>query len=227
MANSQKMTIVVARHNENLEWLKTLAWDYIVYNKGEELPKWVKNVVNLQNIGREAHTYLTYIIDHYDNLPDYVAFVQGDPYSHTWHLIKKMHHFEHLVEKALKFNASCDFYALSDSVLIADGFGRPDHPGLMIGESAKKIFLKNIQLFRFPMGAQFISSKRAILFHTKETYQVILDYLIKAEPAKDPKNTHRSPEDAISPGYKNLFSGWVMERLWPTLLDCEHKTIYD
>jgi hypothetical protein len=31
----------------------------------------------LPNVGREAHTYLTYIIDNYDRLPEYVMFCQG------------------------------------------------------------------------------------------------------------------------------------------------------
>jgi hypothetical protein len=37
-------------------------------------------VNNLPNLGREAHTYLTYCINNYDNLPDFVTFLQGTPH---------------------------------------------------------------------------------------------------------------------------------------------------
>ena len=39
------------------------------------------------NKGREAFTYLTYIIDHYENLPDVVVFLHShrDGYPEAWH----------------------------------------------------------------------------------------------------------------------------------------------
>ncbi len=33
--------------------------------------------------GRETHTYLTYILEHYDNLPEWVVFTQGVPAQHA------------------------------------------------------------------------------------------------------------------------------------------------
>lgn len=71
---SKNYKIVVARYNED-PWSWLPKDDYvIVYNKalGGDLP----------NIGREAHTYLTYIVENYDNLPDVVFFTQGAP-DHT------------------------------------------------------------------------------------------------------------------------------------------------
>lgn len=35
------------------------------------------------NQGREAMAYLTYIIEHYDKLPDYIVFVHGKPNHET------------------------------------------------------------------------------------------------------------------------------------------------
>jgi hypothetical protein len=193
------MTMVVARYNEDLDWLRTVPWNYIVYNKGGILPDWIKNEIKLPNIGHEAHTYLVYIIDNYDNLPDYTIFVQGYPFDHS----KK------LIEKINNFDAKDDFFALSDAVLQSDATGYPWHPGLKIGESAQKLFLDQIDVFEFLAGAEFIVSKRAILFHSMTTYQRILDFLIGSK-------------DIIEP-----FSGWVMERLWKTIFDCKHKTLYD
>jgi len=70
--------IVVARYNENLDWLKKYKNISLVYNKGNndvELNDF--NVINLPNFGRESHTYLYHIINNYDNLKEYTIFFQG------------------------------------------------------------------------------------------------------------------------------------------------------
>jgi UDP-galactopyranose mutase len=77
--------IVVAHYNEDVEWLnKNQGNSLHIYSKGNP-PRITCNLHILPNIGREPHTYLTYIIDRYDSLPDIVFFTQGnirDHYSH-------------------------------------------------------------------------------------------------------------------------------------------------
>lgn len=74
--------IVVARYNEDLwSWLPKGDPYVKVYNKGQSLDS--GQCVNLPNIGRESHTYLTYITEHYDSLPEIVFFTQGSP-DHTY-----------------------------------------------------------------------------------------------------------------------------------------------
>lgn len=41
-----------------------------------------------KNQGREAMAYLTYVIDHYDNLPDYIVFTHG--HNRSWHQIEPL-----------------------------------------------------------------------------------------------------------------------------------------
>jgi len=67
--------IVVARYNENIEWLNDEMSNCIIYNKGDKLD--IKNEIVLENVGRESETYLQYIITNYDNLPDVVVFTQA------------------------------------------------------------------------------------------------------------------------------------------------------
>ena len=76
-----KTEIVVARYNENLDWLKEIKKSkdlkITVYNKGKDdidVP-----FISLPNIGRESHTYLYHIINNYDNLADQTIFCQGNP----------------------------------------------------------------------------------------------------------------------------------------------------
>lgn len=233
--------MVVARFNEDLDWLKKVPWNYIVYNKGEDLPAWIKNEIKLQyNIGREAYSYLKYIIDNYDTLPDYIIFAQGNPFDHSRDFIKKINDFD----------GKDDFFSLSDSVCISN----LSDMGLDMAESVRKLFSDNIKSFEFPEGAQFIVSNKTILFHTKMTYQKIIDFMTEAEIFDDEVIGYKVFSGKFPQGRKRLFrtktafqeiinsiadgkyiigennrifSAFVMEVLWKTLFDNEHKTVYD
>jgi hypothetical protein len=79
----KKNQMVIARYNENLDWLLKFKDIVIVYNKGaynNSLNKF--NVISLPNIGRESHTYLYHIITNYDNLADRTIFFQGKISDH-------------------------------------------------------------------------------------------------------------------------------------------------
>jgi hypothetical protein len=75
--------LVVARYEEDISWIKNIPEDMysrmFIYNKGSEaefdLPKSVTKT--LPNYGRESHTYLSHVIDNYDNLADITMFVPG------------------------------------------------------------------------------------------------------------------------------------------------------
>ena len=82
----QQVEIVVARYNENMEWIKNEPFNassYIVYNKGpnSDFTKTdkFKEEIKLDNVGREIHSYLTHIINNYDNksLADITVFLPG------------------------------------------------------------------------------------------------------------------------------------------------------
>jgi hypothetical protein len=67
--------IIVARYNEDIQWLNDEMHNCIIYNKGEPLN--IPNEILIENVGRESETYLHYIIDNYDKLPDVVVFTQA------------------------------------------------------------------------------------------------------------------------------------------------------
>jgi hypothetical protein len=76
--------ILVARYNEDLNWLKEEPfnkYEYVVYNKGHNEDYYksdkFKYEIKLENVGREGHSYLKYIIDHYDKLDDFTFFLPG------------------------------------------------------------------------------------------------------------------------------------------------------
>jgi hypothetical protein len=76
--------IVVARYNENLDWITEAPfnkYDITVYNKGPNSdftkPSNIKRVVPLENVGRCDHTYLYHIVNNYDNLAEITVFLPG------------------------------------------------------------------------------------------------------------------------------------------------------
>ena len=81
MSVLNQTTIIVSRFNEDIEWIEVLKEKHnvIIFNKGSLLD----NTISLENVGREAHTYVQYIIDNYNNLPEVVLFIQGNPFDHN------------------------------------------------------------------------------------------------------------------------------------------------
>jgi hypothetical protein len=67
--------IIVSRYDENIDWLASEMDNCIIFNKGS--PLHVKNEVFLKNVGHESDTYLNYIINEYNNLPEIVVFTQA------------------------------------------------------------------------------------------------------------------------------------------------------
>jgi hypothetical protein len=78
------LQVVVARYREDLSWLRNIAAgiEAIVYDKG---PAPLPRAVPLENVGREAHTYLHHICERYDDLADVTVFCQGKPFDHAFH----------------------------------------------------------------------------------------------------------------------------------------------
>ena len=103
--------IVVARYNEDVRW--TLNYkNIIIYNKGLSLGKGYKQL-NTINVGREGHTYYKYIFDNYDKLPEYIIFLQGNPFDHSPDIVNKINHIIYLIKRK-KINV--DFLYLSSYI---------------------------------------------------------------------------------------------------------------
>jgi hypothetical protein len=75
--------IVIARYNENLEWMNNdtyKKYNSICYNSGKDnefyKPDNMKDV-KIENIGKEAYVYIYHIIKNYDNLAEVTVFLPG------------------------------------------------------------------------------------------------------------------------------------------------------
>lgn len=80
---SPKIEIVVARYNENIEWLRDdpfNKYSTIIYNKGEsDIQKFGKitKIVQLNNVGRCDGSFLHHIVTNYDHLSTITLFFPG------------------------------------------------------------------------------------------------------------------------------------------------------
>jgi hypothetical protein len=79
----KNIEIVVARYNENLEWVNEYPFNqfkYTIYNKGindnYKKPK-IYREFNLPNVGRCDHTYLYHIVNNFSSLSDITIFLPG------------------------------------------------------------------------------------------------------------------------------------------------------
>jgi hypothetical protein len=77
------LTLVISRYNEDLLWLNEdifKNYKVICYNKGSNQNFVIQQehkIIDLPNVGREYHTYLYYIYQNYDNLPNNILFLPG------------------------------------------------------------------------------------------------------------------------------------------------------
>lgn len=96
---------VIARYNENLDWVKNLKENIVIYNKSDsfnyDFPRH-----DVANYGRETETFLRFIVQYYNQLDNYnsVVFLQGDPFHHCANFINKLdeinpQHFIYLSDK--------------------------------------------------------------------------------------------------------------------------------
>ena len=175
-------SIVVARYNEDLEWTKQFL-NVIIYNKGTPLTDDFTTIL-LNNVGRESHTYYKHIYDNYDNLTDYIIFLQGNPFDHSPNVLSNINKyinnkdlsidFEFLSEKIFTCNLNgLEFFSEASSNCIVYPYdGCTYNNGLPLIENYEKIFgeRKENMEFKFGCGAQFIVSKKKILQRPKEFY---------------------------------------------------------
>ena len=199
-----QVVYVIAHYQENLDWLQeyNISSKSIVYHKGNQ-SQFIKDVwqwQTLPNVGRETHTYLTYIIDNYDQLPEVVVFLQGKISDHTSHVYRNPIDYYHGASKNDIAFTKPEQYKL---------WGKIKHTGIwkrmMDSENMTPVTQTLaefwLDLFGYPHPSEitinfhacFGVSKNRILSHPKEFYEKAISYV----------NHNSNPE-----------VGHYFERLW-------------
>ena len=80
----EKTRLILCQYKEDINWLKNIDIPYTIYNKSKKLSAdFENNTISISNIGKEEYAYFSFILDHYDCLPDRVIFSQADPFDHS------------------------------------------------------------------------------------------------------------------------------------------------
>jgi hypothetical protein len=185
--------IVVSRYNENLEWLKEYPFNLypvIIHNKGINddffKPDKLLKIINIENVGRESHTYLYHIIQNYDNLDDIIVFLPGSTNANyrinrCKHLIFHIEHKNKAVFLCTKENMN----SLYDFQLDHWQSSSPENvfinPENKLKESSIRPFGKWFNTMFGDIKTNFISwnglfsiSKLDVLQHSKEYYERLI-----------------------------------------------------
>lgn len=199
------IVIVTSHFSENLDWLvnyKKLFKDIIVCDKkgSKEMSEKVLKNLNctscptVENKGREATAYLSYIINNYNNLSQYTAFIHG--HETAWHQQSPYH----LIDTILKAKIN-EYNYISLNILHHPGEDRNWVYDIETNEHhIFKIFKKYWQenfysylgeipkKFSHDCCGQFIVNKNLILKHPKEAYQKWYDFFFKIDEYEENGN---------------------------------------
>ena len=207
--------IIISRFNEDLDWTQDEPFNrfqYIVYNKGtnENFNKTnVKQIINIQNVGKNDHTYLYHITENYDNLANVLVFFPG-----SINLEYKKDKAKRILNNIIQSNFTkayfvghyCDNLKENFNSFLLDDWTTSDKNNLSLNnESALKkcilrpygmwykYFFGNIVAHWSTWWGVFSIDKRDIIQHPIKQYQELLQTV----------NTHSNPE-----------AGHYIERSW-------------
>ena len=170
-----KKLLVVARYNEDVNWLKDVnrdIYDVSIINKGPYLLEQYHNHLwNSANVGRDIHSYYFAIIHMYKYLKDYncVAFCQGNPFDHQpdWLNILNNHKEGRYLTHPFKES----YYGFKHQYFPA---------GMPLGAVYNKYFYPNKMIYdeiQVQYTNQNIFPAKDILFRSLNFYRDITNYL--------------------------------------------------
>ena len=207
-----KNHIVIAVYNENIDWISMIdinVYDIFVYNKGSSkiVTNQICKIINLVNTGRESHTYLHHIIDHYDNLPEQILFFQGSPHDHvSKDFLKQINEFDcnstiHNFSKhclTIKYDPEKgklkEYGYLQQGLQYTHSYWENVHDlNCPLMDVYQKLYgLCDLQTFQiqFIPGANFSACREMIMSNPKSFYIKCIDILNKSENVVNPTEGH-------------------------------------
>lgn len=207
--------VVLAAHGENTSW---------AFNSGVKIP--IKVYTNsddasvpitrevLSGRGKEARSYIAAILEHWDDLPDAIAFMHA--HRDSWHnYLGDAHTNSEWRLKNLRWPVNQNYVDLTCKEPIHDiGIHRTDTASPSLGTDIayawKEHFNRYLGLHPprtivTPCCAQFLATRRAIQKHPREFYEETIKWM-------DSSST-KQPE-------------LVMEYLWQIMFSRRHRGMY-
>jgi len=161
------MEICVSHYGENLEWLKQADCPVIVIDHDGAEPHPFETFWTIPNSGYEASSYLKYIIERYDSLPDHVAFIHG--HEEAEHQLGGRPMLEMIKTANIKKYGYVPLNNAWRNVL-------SEMQLVQFKERWKQLFVAPMpDRFTLDTAAQFVVSKKRILANPKSKYEFLYD----------------------------------------------------
>lgn len=199
--------IVVAKYKEDITWFSHMdRQNLYVYDKsGDEKSPFTP----LENKGREGSTFLGHIIKYYDNLPEYIILVQGNPFPHM-HPDITPQNFQDKINRVLEKRPD------NKQPLFSDYVEEPSflYEGLILDEYIELLFdTKATGMVRFVSGNQYIIPRNIIVKRPKAFYQKLWKMSIKGDHF-DINDAHFEKRK-LNP---SEIKGWSLERIFDMII---------
>lgn len=156
--------IVISHYNEKIGWIYNIKYPFTVYSNHFLFPN------TYTNKGNEANGYLKYIIDNYNNLPDYVIFIHGD---------RKAYHHDGNLDNIINKLTFDKLFCTLNNRLTLDPVPPIYQLVMLENIDVFEAFLKrrlNIKNIRYYGNAQFYVHKSLILKHKLSDYKYLYNW---------------------------------------------------
>lgn len=188
MTPAPDIELVVARHEEDLRWLRRVppSIRVTIFNKAGSPPlpadfpgRPSLKVHALPNEGREAHTYLTHLVERYETLAGITVFCQGHPFDHAPDFHDRLRGLAEGVERPEPFL----WYGFLEETddregkrLFVPWSKNPERRQLETWRLYGELFGKpSPEFFHFRGGAQFAVRREAVQGRPRDFYRRALE----------------------------------------------------
>ena len=181
------VNIVVAKYQEDTEWINKVKHKVTVYDKREEIYDErngrIEGSIILKNKGREGETFLYHIVHNYDKLDEVTVFLQGNPFEHVHLLAGKREELDDeeidvVIDKMNdEITDESEFTSFYQII-----YNDPDGTNNVSAKQAcKEYYGKDFDNFTLSPGAQYIVPKKYILSRPLSFWKKLQEAMYKEE----------------------------------------------
>ena len=187
--NKPKAFLVISEWKNDISWVKELTDDYIIYDKSNTLPIDDK-ILKVENIGYNLHDIFHFIITHYENLPDVIAFLEGNPFDHCNRekfnriiyneTFTPVESYENITESWFTPKGEDGGYSEFNNSWYIDAHNKTHNQTCKYSsynQFMEKIFINYVdpKFIRFSPGGQYIVQKNQILTYSKQFWTFLME----------------------------------------------------
>lgn len=172
------MKYILSRFNHDVDWVKEYTDDVILYDRSE-VP--LEGSIVVPNIGSDIYDKFTYIIDNYDNLPDFALYSKANLFKYItkeeFDLVKDNRVFTPLLTtKHAVYPPTC-WYENGLYAEFNDFWYLNPHPAKFAPKITDFFKMTERTYNLFAPGSNYILPKENILQHPKSVYEELRSYL--------------------------------------------------